>query len=400
MNINVHKHILLVSSYFTSANTNIMLDIIRIVHPNSIIHLIASDFFPYQFNASDVITYPISSRRQKFQYVLSRIKKLKFITRPLNFCIYHISHILDHFIPNEYERKSYLLANQLVQEYPISEVFTVCYPFYAHNVGYKLSQNKKINWFTIWLDSYSNGEAKSNFIWNKVATHYENKIFNATKQIYAIRGTFTGNTIIDKFRQKLSYIGIPYLDDKSVAKLNNDIIYAGSIGGIDRNPHQLMNLLVKSLDFIPEDLTFKFYVNYPKELQKYEKLSNGRIRVFGYVSIDELDTLLSNSYMLITLGNACSFQLSSKIIQSISYRKPILFFYTQEKDISFEYFNDYPDLCAINLNDDINKSIKSLANYFSKQHSQIEYIELIRSKRLKECTPDSLKDCFQKSELK
>lgn len=395
MNINVHKHILLVSSYFTSANTNIMLDIIRIIHPNSIIHVIACDLYSYRLSLPNVIAHPISSKREKFQHFLAKRRKYYYLAKSINYCIYHISHILDHIMPNEHERYSYDIAKHLIREYNITNVYTVCRPFYAHNIGYKLSKKYKINWCTIWLDSYSNGEAKSNPIWNKIAVWYENKIFNATRQIFAIRGTFIGNTIIDKYKDKLTYIGIPYISNKIISKHNNDIIYAGLIGGKDRDPQKIMKIILQSLDSIPSEVIFKFYVNCPEELCKYEEVSNGRIKIYGYVSVSELDKILSNAYMLITIGNAHSFQLSSKVIQSISYRKPILFFYTQGSDISFEYFNNYPDLCAINLKDDLDKSVESLINFFQKQHCEIEYDELVRNERFCECTPYSLKESIQ-----
>lgn len=389
------ERVILVAGSFTSANVNVMLSVIRAIREKPEIHIIAVNYFKDKFLSSEdgVYYHPVSSLRWRITQKLQGANRCKLLCKCINAMIYYTFRIIDNFIPNGLEREMFKKGCELPN---ISQVYSVCDPFYTHRVAHKIADIKKLQWFPVWLDSYSNGFCKRSLLWELSSLYYEKKIFEAAPRIFALEPSFLGNKLISDYTDKVRYFRIPYIRNIQVKTVNKSIIYAGLLGDANRNPYPILELFLETLSDLQDDVTFHFYVRNPYDYFDYQERSNNRIQFHSFVSREELQGLLSESFMLLNIGNAISFQLPSKVIENISYRKPILFFYSQEKDPSFEYFNDYPDIFVQNINSVSPGDIKRFVDFVNKEHCTISYSDIISNQVFKECTPEYVKDIFMK----
>ena len=96
--------------------------------------------------------------------------------------------------------------------------------------------------------------------------------------------------------------------------------------------------------------------------------------------------------MLLTIGNKGSDQMPSKTVEYIGYRKPILFFYADDNDTSLRYFNNYPDVCKIDVRKDLLANSHKLAVFINEVHGEITYEELMKVKVFRDSTPERTKE--------
>ena len=95
--------------------------------------------------------------------------------------------------------------------------------------------------------------------------------------------------------------------------------------------------------------------------------------------------------MLLNIGNAGTIQMPSKTVEYVSFRKPMLFFYKDQHDPSLRYLEKYPDICRINVDDQIENNKQLLLVYLTKSHRSIEYSDLMEVDVYRESTPDYIK---------
>ena len=220
----------------------------------------------------------------------------------------------------------------------------------------------------------------------------ENKLLAGAEKVYMLPEVTSNDDIVQHYKDKLIYFELPYICHREVSTKTNDIVFAGFLGGKMRQPEPMLNVIVEALPDVKSEITFCFYVNAPDNLKPYEVSSGGRIKFSGYINRDELNNQLSNCKMLLTIGNKGSDQMPSKTVEYIGYRKPILFFYADDNDTSLRYFNYYPDVCMIDVREDVSANAQKLVNYLNSAHGEITYEALMRVKVFRDSTPETMKE--------
>lgn len=388
--------VVLVAGSFTSANVNVMLSVIRSIYTEVDIHIVAVQNYKDEIieSGKGLFCHPVTSIRWRFLQKMKYSTNFTLLCRAINVLCNYTFRIIDNFFPSSMENAIYRECETLIKQEGISHIFSVSDPFYSHRVSGKLAEYYNIKWSPVWLDSYSNGFCKQSRIWEWSSLIYEDRIFKKAPNIYAIDSSFVGNKLIHKYVYKVKNFRIPYLEEFPVGYNNKNIIYAGLLNNTNRNPYPTLYFFLRAIPKLSEDVLFHFYVRTPDEYIQFVNKSNGRIQFHPFVSRSELKQLMSDCYMCLIIGNAISFQLPSKVIESISYRKPILFFYTQENDPSFEFLNNYPDIFIQDITSVSEEDIDKFVAYLNKEHPIIPYSQLIANSKYKECTPASVKNIF------
>ena len=383
------KQVILIAGSFTSANFNVMLDVIRSLGEDDImIHAISANNDPQWMitEYKDVKYYPVFNNYLDLWGRKNKSLPLKVFSL-FQFNVHRIS---CNFWQDAVERKIKKQCEEIISHNNIYAVFSVSLQFYTHRVAYSLiKHNPLIKWYPFWLDAYYDIQVKG-FI-SRCMKHAERTNLRHAPHIYSLLETFKGNDVIEPFKSKVTYIEFPYIINRKIEQKNKDIIFAGSFYKNIRNPEPVFDLLFSILHRLQPGVKFKFYVRNHDTYTHYAEESKGKIEIHDFVSRKELSKILSTSYMLLNVGNTNTTQQPSKVLEYISYRKPILFFFTDEDDSSFRFFKGYPDVCNINVKGDKKENADHLVDFINSEHEEIKYEDIIKESELKKCTPEYLK---------
>lgn len=95
-------------------------------------------------------------------------------------------------------------------------------------------------------------------------------------------------------------------------------------------------------------------------IDKYVQQASNRIFKHKQVPTDELHKILKDADVLINVENAISNANPSKLIELISYRKPIVDFTYSDEAVSM--LRRYPNYASINLTGSMEKGLQSMSN--------------------------------------
>lgn len=385
------RECLLICGAFTSANFYVMLSVIRSlgdVH----IHAISAN---NESNISlphydDVTYYHVYNWRLSF---LSSIKNCLpgLLFKGVDYLFCKITGLYDNYFTSSYERKIYRKSKSILKEYNIDDVFSVCLRFYTHRIALKLYLECKFRWYQFWVDPFSNRKERKTSLWYKGASRLEECFLKDASVIYALPEVFVGSEIIPRYKQKLVTFEIPYLVNQEVERKTKDIIFAGAFIKNVRDPYPVLDLLMSVLNDIDSAVSFHFYIRNKELYSEYNVKSEGRLCFHDYIGHEELSRRLSASYMLLNIGNAGSIQMPSKTVEYVSFRKPLLFFYKDRNDASLRYLKNYPDICRICVDDELEENRKKLIAFLTASHSPISYETLMQYKEFRESTPEYIR---------
>ena len=313
---NQPRHVLLICGAFTSANFYVMLSVIRAMG-NYHIHAVSA-------NNEDKLVLPVYEDVSYYHIHNWRLSTMSWINRfpitpvskLLDFLFSRTTALYDAFFTSKYERNIYRQSISIIENNEIESIFSVCLRFYTHRIAIKLHQKTGIKWYQFWVDPYSNRK-EGGKLWKKAAGKLERRFLDSVSHFYALPEVFVGSTIIEHYTSKLRTFEIPYLEERMVNTTTKDIIFAGAFIKKVRDPYPVLKLLLSILDLIDKDVRFHFYVKKKEEFDEFIGLSQGRIVFHDYVGHEELYRNLSNSYMLLNIGNAGSIQMPSKTVEYV-----------------------------------------------------------------------------------
>lgn len=391
------KNYLLICDSFTSANFHVMLSVIRSLGDGHIHAISAYNETKADLPQYDDVTYHhVYYWRRSFTLFLKNLS-FKALSKIVLFVFSKTTALYDTFFVSSFERNIYKESLKIINTEKIDAIFSVCVRFYTHRVATKLNKQTGIKWYQFWVDPYSNRKDGGK-IWKKCAERAEKKILEEADQIFALPEVFVGSNLIGKYQDKLITFEVPYLEEREVSQTTKDIIFAGGFIKKVRDPYPVLKLLLSILDDIENEIKFHFYTRNKEYFYNYTEQSGGRILFHDYVNHKELYRLLSNSFMLLNIGNAGSIQMPSKTVEYVSFRKPILFFYKDPHDPSLRYLEEYPDVCRVCVEDnEIDNRIK-LINFLNTGHAPIPYSELMTIKAFRESTPSYIKQKIKDNE--
>lgn len=183
------------------------------------------------------------------------------------------------------------------------------------------------------------------------------------------------------YKEKIEISNFPNLTlDRDIGLNKNDkeilCVHLGTLNSIYRNPKRICDIFLELNNY-----SLQFYGNTDdlEVLHKYKIASKGRISYNGFVSFEKGQNVLSEANILISIGNAKSEMVPSKIFEYFSYRKPIIHFYSFLDDPVNSYLRKYPLALLINIQDPIDTITKMIRQFIKINCGNIvERSELIR----------------------
>lgn len=178
-----------------------------------------------------------------------------------------------------------------------------------------------------------------------------------------------------QYSQKFDYANFPTLVIENYKNPKQDdvntlCIHLGTLSKVYRNPEKVCETFLRLRNY-----ALHFYGNTDDKelLERFAGTSQGTITLHGPVSFERGQQLLQEADVLISIGNAKSEMVPSKIFEYISYGKPILHFYSFLEDPVISYLKHYPLALLVNEQE----SIESISQEISS------FIEVNRGRRVK-----------------
>lgn len=142
------------------------------------------------------------------------------------------------------------------------------------------------------------------------------------------------------------------------------LVYTGIFHNKVRHPKLFLDLIDSALTKMNAEFNIYAYGNCDHIIRQFSK-NNPQIKFHGKVSSEEAEKALIENNIFVSIGNKDNTQVPSKIIEYMSYGKPIIHFYTNKEDKVIKILTNYELALLIDLNEDINYNAKQIIVFCS-----------------------------------
>jgi hypothetical protein len=289
-----------------------------------------------------------------------------------------------------YQRKAFSLLERLNTDKKIDVILSFSAPIESHFAArrYKLL-HPSVRWVSYWGDLYSSSEFKLN-IFSTIEKLKATEKMLIQESDCALMTEEVHDILYSRYKDVLQtpLIRIPYTLDRHALQRQNSsqinkvdsisFIYMGSFYRHLRNPEYMLKLF-----------TFKDHTDFILHLysqgdcddivKKYTELSDGHIIDHGIVSPAELDYALQEADILINIENLIKTSRPSKLLQLMSYRKPIV-------DFCYSGYHSpllklYPLVTEIEIGNDLEESYQKLHDAVKQINQEIDIEYMMKSYR-------------------
>lgn len=266
----------------------------------------------------------------------------------------------------------------LTKQHKFDKIITVSRPFSSSLISLFLNYQKTKRHLD-YLDpfSFSDPHVNNNVFYRKINQKFEKYIFEQFDTISVLNEQIKNELIKihSKFENKI--IIIPNICNLKSIKFNKsdivknketiDIVYCGSINALIRNPKFFFDLF-KKLNELEPLLKLHIYgeiLNCDTILHEHNELLNRSIFLYGEVKKEIAVKKCLEADFLLNLGNNNIFQEPSKIIEYISYSKPILNFSMVKNDAATKILEKYSASLTVILDNSTSTNIQIIDNVLS-----------------------------------
>lgn len=198
------------------------------------------------------------------------------------------------------------------------------------------------------------------------------------------------------FAEKYKFFGLPGViqppqiegEARFIKQGKINLIYAGILNLPERDPEPLVRALAQTK--IAKDLNLIFLCTGAgrDKLQRLRKDFAGEIVINGYISQDEIKKLYQEVDVFLNFGGANPYMMPSKLLEYMSYGKPILSGYYIDNDSSKRYLARYPLAYCVDTRREVGAIAKEVEEFITA--SLKERVPFEKVKELyRENTPDA-----------
>jgi glycosyltransferase involved in cell wall biosynthesis len=277
-------------------------------------------------------------------------------------------------------------AKNITKKFQIEKIITVCRPFSSNIIGhYVKSEFKNIEWQIDYIDpfSFSMPQVNNNLIYRNINKKFEKFILNNANIVSVLNEQIRDKLINLHSNFQNKFIIAPNIFQTNITpsdfqKVNiekdlKNIIYCGSINGEIRNPLYFFKLfkLINQLDPNVKLHVYGEISNCNNILKEFKDLIGISIYFHGQVNRETAIKKCLEAKALLNLGNNNIFQEPSKIIEYMSFFKPILNICLVHNDASVRILDNYNASLSLILNEEklITRQIVNEVLYFlNKEH--------------------------------
>lgn len=343
--------------------------------------------------------------RKSSVYLNSNVKK-KLI--PLCGAILHNLSPVSYW---SYVRQYLKIAETIIEKTKIDCIVCVQFPFEAVCAGYILKKRHPNLHFIVYELDFFSKASEGNlplFVYRFRKMIYRvwyRRIYKLTERVLYMEPHKTNYERENYYGFKEKFIGIfpPLLlnpesrmqtterfDYQKAIKSHSNIkmLYSGILLENIRPPFTCCRILARCNDSIPLHCDFFSRGDYEDFLAEQAQRFPGVFHTNGYVSQNELDEHLQNADVLLSIGNAVSEMLPSKIISYMTYQKPIIHFSQQENDMAGDVLKHYSYALVIPSNISDDEAAKCVIEFIQQFNTKniLNYKKLLKD--LEICTPD------------
>lgn len=267
-------------------------------------------------------------------------------------------------------------ACKIISENIVEAVVSVYYPLETI-VALKEIKTRypNIKCISYELDSATDGihpGGKGDFLFDKAYFRWMKRLYQKIDRIFIMeshRKHFETNYY--KWIDKTEFVDIPVLVEHNLFPKESfdgsvKFFYTGVLDKNYRSPLKALNCLSGLSENNKWQIHFYSRGNCEGILKEWAE-KNPLIYQHGYVSQEELNRELSEADVLLSIGNANSNSLPSKLISYFALGKPVIHFSMQKNDICEDYLRRYP--LALIIRDDVDvDSAKSKIDWFVRSH--------------------------------
>lgn len=305
-------------------------------------------------NANAICLYNIIVNDPKNHYIIvTDIGGHKIKQDCKNAEIISLSSGLNHAESRDVFKKDVMgFCEKIILEKSISNLLIVSFPIFCAKIGYKLKKKfSHLNFLFYQLDSYSvnaslrlkNVLFPIRYFWDYIIFRYADKIL-LTHEIY---GKYQRNFLFKSFFHKMISIGIPIMNITKFNYRDNNrdcirVVYIGSLNLQFRDPNPYLRLLYNHIKDI-KNFELIFYGHNNDVIDNLNLSQYGKKMVLkSFVKPNDLSEVIRNADFLLNICNESLDILPSKILEYIGYRKPIINFTPNNKNIGVKYLADFP----------------------------------------------------------
>lgn len=282
-------------------------------------------------------------------------------------------------------------ANEVIKDNKIEKMISISHPFTGHVVGRKVAKKNNIKWVADIGDPFAFLEfvnINNKILFNWFNYYYEKKVIRESYKQCVTTPLTTKEYLKHGFGCENTMVVIPPLLRSSCLvsggqagnKKNINWIFVGTLYKKIRSPKYLLKLFsqVNNLDK-NHDHILHFYGETKmckEDFIPYSNMIGNKIILHGVVGPDRVSEVLSNSDVLVNIGNKTSYQLPSKLVEYIALGKPIVNIKSIEKDSSEEFLRCYKLSVTVSEACDVfDEATKVLSNINSEDIISKEDIE-------------------------
>lgn len=174
-------------------------------------------------------------------------------------------------------------------------------------------------------------------------------------------------------RFKLKEYEIPLYDFGEKAE---HWVYAGSIGGIDYEPYEMLQIFQKISKNQNRILHLFIRGAEADKIEKMAKKEQWNVKVHGYVDATTLESVMATADVIVSLKT--SNQISAKIFECMSYGKTIVHFSGCENDPNVAYLQKYKLGKIVKMYEDEVLQIQKLEEFLQNHTSERANMDEIR----------------------
>lgn len=259
--------------------------------------------------------------------------------------------------------KLYLAIKKLIYRFDYTTVVAVVNPAEGAEALYRIKkENPSINTILYEIDPSSNRyktpKAISEIVWQKKSIIWEQKIYSTFDHIIHMQThkAHYNDKMFKKYQKKSIYLDIPgFIPQKNWEIQNSNssrFLYCGAFYHKLREPYYML----KVIECLNRKKTCNLDI-YTGKSMRSELIAASKkfdfLTIHNEVSQNELNDIIQQSDVLISIGNSYSDFLPSKTLMYMSTGKPIIHFYTDSHDVSLRYYKNYPAVLFINQQEKI-----------------------------------------------
>lgn len=277
---------------------------------------------------------PSSGLAAKFSLLISCIRRA-------------ISPALDDRIVRDY----YNLALEIYKTYEYDAIVAILFPLEFTKAARKLKKGLLgVNYLIYELDSVTDGiqgGSRLNGLFQMAYKRYMRRQYAAADHVFIMQSHMEHvKKVYPRFLDKFIVTDLPVLTEHVFPKTGRrgdeiNFFYTGILDGGYRSPEKVLSVFESAAD--KPDWRLHFYSKGNcEEMIGAAARRDRRIAQHGYVPPEQLELAAADADFFISIGNASSNSVPSKLISYLSYGRPIIHFSLQENDPCLNYLEKYP----------------------------------------------------------